>query len=182
MSPENEDDDGEGDRYREIDNRRVVAYLPSKQTKGKLKDISEERGVPMSKLVVEAVRDMLDDSDEDFETRRELLEEKKRLEEELKDTKRDLKVYKKNLDKLEKEVKELRSEKFTKPTSGKRKYSENLVDLLKEEGYIEFEEIYDELDVDPSDTEVVKGFQEQLQALKEYGLIKEEERGWRWKG
>jgi len=180
MSPDNNEE--EEDRYREIDNRRVVAYLPSKEMKGELKEISDERDVPMSKLVVEAVRDMLDDSEEDFETRRELLEEKKELEEELKETKRDLKVYKKNLDKLEKEVKELRSQQFTQPTAGKRRYSEDLVNLLKEEGYVEFEEIYDELGVSPSDTEVVKGFQEQLQALKEYGLVKEEERGWRWKG
>lgn len=178
MSPENDED--EEDRYREIDNRRVVAYLPSKEMKGELKKLSEERGIPMSKLVVEAVRDMLDDSDEDFETRRELLEEKNELKEKLKDTKRDLRVYKKNLDKLEKEVRELRSKQFTQPSTGKREYSEDLINLLKEEEYVEFEEIYDELNIDPSDTEIVKGFQEQLQALKEYGLVKEEERGWRW--
>ncbi len=177
MSP----DDNEDDRYREIDNRRVVAYLPSKQMKAELQELSEERDVPVSKLVTEAVQDMISDEDEDFETRKELLEEKKELEEELKEAKRDLEVYQKSHDKLEKEVKELRSKQFIQP-SGSREYSEELIDLLREEEYIEFERIYDELNIDPSDTEIVKGFQEQLKTLKEYGLVKEEERGWRWIG
>jgi len=177
MSPDNVEDD----RYREIDNRRVVAYLPSKQMKAQLQEMSEERDIAVSQLIVEGIRDLLDDSDEDFETRKELLEEKKELEEELKDTKRDLEVYKKSHDKLEKEVKELRSKQFLQ-SSGKREYSQNLIELMRDEEYIEFEEIYDTLNIDPSDSEVIKGLQEQLKTLKEYGIVKEEERGWRWIG
>lgn len=181
MSLEDEAENEDDDRYRDIDNRRVVAYLSSKKMKGKLQELSDERDVSVSRLITEAVQDILKDKDEDFETRRELLEEKNELEEELKEVKRDLEVYKKSHNKVEKEVKELRSTQFIKP-SRTREYSEELIELLKEEGHIEFERIYDELNIDPSETEIVKGFQEQLKMLKEYGLVKEEERGWRWTG
>jgi len=181
MSPENEEGNEDDDRYREIDNRRVVAYLPSKEMKRELQVLSDERDIPLSKLVTEALEDILQDKNEDFETRRELLEEKKELEEELKEAKRDLQVYQESHDKLEKEVKELRSKQFVQ-SSGSRTYSEDLIELLRDEEFIEFEEIYNELNISPSDTEVIKGFQEQLKTLKEFGLVKEGERGWRWIG
>jgi len=180
MSPNNEEGN-EDDRYREIDNRRVVAYLPSKEMKWELQKLSDERDIPVSQLVNEALQNILKDKDEDFETRQELLEEKKESEEKLKEVKRDLKVYQKSHEKLEKEVKELRSEHFVKSSRG-RTYSEDLIELLRDEEFIEFEEIYDELNISPSDTEVVKGFQEQLKTLKKFGVVEEEERGWRWIG
>ena len=43
------------------------------------------------------------------------------------------------------------------------------------------EEILTKLNIDPSDTELVKAVNKQLEILETYGLVEYAGRGWRWK-
>ncbi len=106
------------------------------------------------------------------------------MKEKVKELERDIKVYRKGYTKLEGELKEYREQwakAFIKPKGG-RQLSTELIALLKQEQFIRFEDIYELLDIEPSDTDVINAFQEQLKVLEAYGLIKEEKRGWRWRG
>lgn len=172
---------GEKSKTDTIKERRVDVYLPSLDMKERWKEVADERGQSLSKFVIDQIEDSLNKEEEDYETRQELLEENRELKKKVKDLERDVEVYRNSYDKLEKELKEYRAKDFTKSTE-KRKFSEKLIELLKREGFVRFEDIYDELNIEPSDTEMVNSFQEQLKVLEEYGLVKEEERGWRWKG
>ncbi len=172
---------GEKSKTDTIKQRRVDVYLPSLEMKERWKEVADDRGQSLSKFVIEQIEDSLNKEDEDYETRQELLEENRELEEKVKELEKDVEVYRESYDKLEEELKEHRAKDFTE-ARGSREFSKELIQLLKKERFIEFEDIYDKLDIDPSDSEVVKGFQEQLKTLKEYGLVKEEERGWRWEG
>lgn len=172
---------GEKSKTDTIKQRRVDVYLPSIDMKKKWKEVADERGQSLSKFVIELVEDSLNREDEDYESRQELLEENRELKEKIKELEKDVKVYRESYDKLEEELKEHRAKDFTE-SGGSRKFSKELIQLLKKERFVEFEDIYDKLDIDPSDTEMVKAFQEQLKTLEEYGLVKEEDRGWRWQG
>jgi len=164
-----------------IKQRRVDVYLPSLEMKEKWSEIADERGQSLSKFVIETVENTINNTEEDFESRRELLQENRDLKEKVKDLKEEVEMHKKSYEKVQDELKEHRAKEFT-PSVTNREYTEELVDLLRKREFVRFEDIYDELNIEPSDTEMVKAFQEQLKALEEYGLVEEKNRGWRWKG
>lgn len=63
---------------------------------------------------------------------------------------------------------------------GTRQYDRDLVDLLQEGTRISSEELIRQLDVQPSQTEVMQGIDAQLEQLEAYGLISGNANGWRW--
>ena len=65
---------------------------------------------------------------------------------------------------------------------GTRQYDRDLVDLLQEGTRISSEELIRQLDVQPSQTEVMQGIDAQLEQLEAYGLITSSTAGWRWVG
>lgn len=172
---------GEKSKTETIKQRRVDVYLPSIDMKEKWSEIADERSLSLSKFVIETVEETINNNDEDFESRQELLQENRDLKEKVKELQQEVEMHKKSYEKVQDELKEHRAKDFTS-TGVKRQYSEKLVDLLRKREFVRFEDIYEELDIDPSNTEMVKAFQEQLKTLEEYGLVEEKNRGWRWKG
>jgi len=57
-----------------------------------------------------------------------------------------------------------------------------LIDLLREGGSYSQEEILAQLNINPSDVDLVKAVDRQLEALEAYGLVEYKGRGWRWTG
>ena len=63
-----------------------------------------------------------------------------------------------------------------------RRFDRDLIELLRRCGSYTEEEILTHLNIDPSDVELVKAVDRQLEALEAYGLVEYRGRGWRWKG
>jgi oligoendopeptidase F len=65
---------------------------------------------------------------------------------------------------------------------GARRYSRDLVELLKARGSVDSYKILETLGVDPMESELVKAVSKQLEELEGYGMIKPDGKGWRWIG
>ena len=87
------------------------------------------------------------------------------------------------IERHESELKRYRSEAFLTPRfEGIRRYSKELVEILKSGNRVDSYRILEILDIDPRDSELVQAVSQQLEELEEYGMIKSEGRGWRWIG
>ena len=65
---------------------------------------------------------------------------------------------------------------------GSRKYSKELVALLKQRGTADSYSIHEALGIAPQEADLVKGLSSELEALENYGLVASTPRGWRWIG
>jgi chorismate mutase len=162
--------------------RYVYLYLPSAEDKARWEKLAEEAGVPLSRFVIEIVESALDE-DSNFKPRGELVKEIGRLRTENKELRDDLKQKKIVLEKYESELKRYRSNAFIEEKfEGVRKYSKELITILKRKGVIDSYELLEELGIDPNDSDLVKGVSKQLENLEGYGLVTSTQRGWRWSG
>ena len=65
---------------------------------------------------------------------------------------------------------------------GTRKYSKELIALLKKHENIDSYRILEALGIDPRDADLVRGVSSELEALENYGMVVSTPRGWRWVG
>ena len=87
------------------------------------------------------------------------------------------------IEKLESELKQLRTQPFLEDEfEGKRQYDQELIEELQRADRIDGDELLRRLDIDPSETELVKGIDTQLQQLEDYGLVRSTPKGWVWEG
>jgi predicted RNase H-like nuclease (RuvC/YqgF family) len=166
-----------------IKKRAIYVYLPSEEMAEKWKRTAKENHISVSKFVIECVQEFFAKDRSDFVSRRELVEKVKKLEEEIKELRKENRLLKSLVDKLDEELRRYRVKPFLDDDFvGVREYSRELVEIFKMKGFVEYDELYSLLNVDPRDTELVKGYVKQIEALKQYGLIEVTPRGWRWKG
>ena len=86
-------------------------------------------------------------------------------------------------DRLDSELKSYRIKPFLdKDFQGMRKYDKKLLDTLRKRKFITFDEILPSLNIDPKNSEYIKGINKQLENLESYGLVEQTRKGWRWKG
>ncbi|MFB6310848.1 MAG: hypothetical protein ABEH64_06665 [Salinirussus sp.] len=164
-----------------IKDRRVDVYVDTIDRKERWSRIADEEDESLSQFVQQCVEYAIEKGGPDFT---ELGEESKRiqeLEEEVSELRRDVKQKEMVIEKLEAELTELRTKPFTEEEfEGRRKYDEEMIDELQRADRISGDELLRRLNVDPSDTEVVKGINTQLQQLEEYGLVRSTPKGWEW--
>jgi hypothetical protein len=87
------------------------------------------------------------------------------------------------LEQYEKELKQYRAEAFaTESYQGIRKYSHELIDLLKHFTIMDSDKLIETLGIDPTDSEITKAISSELENLEAYGLIISTPRGWKWQG
>ena len=87
------------------------------------------------------------------------------------------------LEKYENELKRYRSEAFLiDEFQGTRKYSKELITILKQHDTLDSYRILEALGINPADADLVKGVSTELEALENYGLVVSTQRGWRWVG
>jgi len=148
-----------------------------------LKRIAKQRGVSISKFVIECIQESLARDESDFISRRELLERIKRLEEENSELRRENRMLKNLADKLDEELRIYRAKPFLEESfEGKREFSKELIDLFKQRKFIEYDELYSLLNVDPRENPgLMKSYLKQIEVLEGYGIIESGARGWRWK-
>jgi hypothetical protein len=162
--------------------RYVYLYLPSAEDKARWDKLAKEAGLPLSKFVIEVFESALAE-ESDFKPRGELVKEIGKLRTENKDLRDDLKQKKIVLEKYENELKRYRSEAFSEEEfEGVRKYSKELISILKSQGTIDSYRLLNELGIDPNDADLVKAISNQLGDLERYGLATSTPRGWKWSG
>jgi predicted DNA-binding protein len=162
--------------------RYVYLYLPSAEDKARWDGLAKEAGVPLSKFVIEVVESALAENS-DFKPRGELVKEIGKLRGENKELRDDLKQKKIVLEKYENELKRYRSEAFLDDRfKGVRKYSTQIINILKRGTTVDSYKLLEELGIDPKDSDLVSAVSKQLEELEGYGLVTNTSRGWRWIG
>jgi len=162
--------------------RYVYLYLPSAEDKARWDSLAKEAGVPLSKFVIEVVESSLAENS-DFKPRGELVKEIGKLRTENKELRDDLKQKKIVLEKYETELKRYRSEAFLDDRfKGVRKYSTQIINILKRGVTVDSYKLLEELGIDPKNSDLVSAVSKQLEEMEAYGLVTNTSRGWRWIG
>jgi len=167
-----------------IKERAIYVYLPSMEMAEDWKRRAEKAGVSISKFVIERVEDSIRrEGEEGYISRVELIKRLKEAEEEIRKLKAENSLLRRLVENLDRELKLYRAKPFAEESfEGIRKFDKELIKLLKRGGSYSEEEILANLNIDPSDSELVKAVGRQLEILEEYGIVEYTGRGWRWKG
>jgi len=168
-----------------IKKRSLYVYLPSEemvsQWKGKAKDSHQS----ISKFVIEHVNNSLQQEKDNptVESRIQLIEDKKQLQEENKELYKRLKMLESLVERQEKELKNYTAQPFLeKEFDGIRAYEKDLIRIFQASIEVRKEDIYQKLDINPTDQEATTAIQHQIENLERYGLLKDIGGKWRWKG
>jgi hypothetical protein len=146
---------------------------------------AEKAGVSISKFVIERVEESIrrEEGEEGYLSRAELIKRLRDAEEELKKVKSENRLLKKLAENLDNELRRYRAQPFLEEAfEGVRRFDRDLIELLRRGGSYTEEQILTHLNIDPSDTDLVKAVSKQLEALEGYGLLEYKGRGWKWKG
>jgi len=168
-----------------IKERSVYVYLPSLEMADDWKQKAEKGGVSISKFVIERVEESIrgEEGEEGYLGRAELVKKLRDAEEELKKARNENRLLKKLAENLDNELRRYRAQPFLEESfEGVRKFDKDLVELLRKGGSYTQEDILAHLNIDPSDSDLMKAVSKQLEALEGYGLLEYRGRGWRWKG
>jgi hypothetical protein len=166
-----------------IKKRAIYVYLPSQKMSDEWKKRADKAGSSISKFVIDRVEDSLRTEDgEGYLNRLELVKKLDAQEEELKQLRTDNRLLKKLVENLDNEAKRLRAQPFLNDSfKGVRRYNQELLTILKEGGSYSGEELLTKLNIDPSETDLIKAVNKQLEMLESYGLVEYVGRGWKWK-
>jgi predicted nuclease with TOPRIM domain len=167
-----------------IKKRAIYVYLPSQEMVGDWKSRADKAGVSISKFVMDRVEDSVrkEEGEEGYLSRLELIQKLNSSEEELKKLRQENRLLKKLVDNLDNELKRYRAEPFIEEDfKGLRRFDKELIDLLRKGGSHSGEEIIAHLNIEPSDTDLVKAVNKQLAVLESYDLVEYVGRGWKWK-
>jgi len=167
-----------------IKDRAVYVYLPSLEMVEDWKQRAEKGSVSISKFVIERVEDSIrrEEGEDGYLGRAELIKKLRDSEEELKKARNENRLLKKLTENLDNELRRYRAQPFLEEAfEGIRKFDKDLVELLRKGGSYTQEDILTHLNIDPSDSDLVKAVSKQLEALEGYGLLEYKGRGWKWK-
>ncbi len=166
-----------------IKQRRVDVYLDSLERKKELKKVAEEEDVSLSKFIQRCVEYAMDRGGPDLTESGAAKKKVESLEEEVSELRKKLERKDKVIERLEDELRKYRLEQFSgEEFEGVREFDKELVEVLKEDGWHNDEEILRRLDIDPKDSDLVSAVRRQLEQLENYGLIRSGKMGWRWEG
>lgn len=167
-----------------IKERAIYVYLPSLEMVKDWKDRAEKASVSISKFVIERVEDSIqrEEGEEGYLSRLELVKRLKSAEDEVKSLRKENRMLRKLAENLDNELRRYRTKPFLKEDfEGVRRFDKDLIELLRKGGAYTQEEILAHLNVDPSETDLLKAVSKQLEVLEGYGLLEYKGRGWKWK-
>ncbi len=160
--------------------RYTYVYHPSRPHKERWEKLAGKAHTSLSKFVIGIVDGVIDE-EEEFKPRRESVREMEVLKAENKSLRDDLKQKEIVLERYEAELKRYRSQSFLEEDyQGMRRYSKELVGILKSRGFVDNYRLLEDLGIDPRESDLVKAVSKQLEELEGYGMIKSEGKGWRW--
>ena len=164
-----------------IKDRRVDVYVDSLERKERWSRIADEEGDSLSKFVQKCVEYALEQGGPDYAELGEESKQIQELEQEVSELRKDIKQKEIVIEKLESELKQHRMEPFLEDDyEGRRQYDQELIEILQTSDGITGEALLRRLEIDPTQTELVKGVDSQLQQLEDYGLVNSTSSGWVW--
>jgi hypothetical protein len=167
-----------------IKERAIYVYLPSHEMVKDWKKLAKNQGTSISKFVIEHVESSLRQEKglkSGFRGRADLIKELQKLEEDNSALKKENRMLKLALEKMDDELRGYRVKPFMEKGFRKlRGFEKELVSILRRWRSVKGEELFDLLHIDPMNTEMTRGVQEQLRLLQEYGLVEPTAEGWRW--
>lgn len=160
--------------------RYVWLYLPSQADKERWQIMADKARSPLSTFCISIIEEKLSEDDE-FKPRGELARANEGLKAENKALRDDLRQKSIVIERYEGELRKYRAQSFiNEDYVGMRRYSKEIVNLLKSRGQADSYKILEALGIDPRESELVKAVSKQLEELEGYGFIKAEAKGWRW--
>lgn len=172
-----------------IKERAIWVYLQSLEQKQRWQKLADERGVSLSKWVMEMVEEGIRPEEEhEWKPRKEIEEEIEGLKKEVADLRSELRQQRTIRENLEREIRRYRAEPFLAPEfEGVRRYDKELIQLLRSTRSLDGKpkaltdiEILTRLSIDATEEEAVKAVSAQLTNLTAYGIVKSTPKGWRW--
>lgn len=164
-----------------IKERRVDVYLDSLERKERWNEFADEADESLSTFVQQCVEYAIEQGGPDFSELGEQSKQIQELENTIDELREDIKQKEIVIEKLENEVRQHRVEPFLQDEfEGTREYDEELIEILQNTNHISGDELLRRLDIDPNETDLVKGVDQQLKQLEAYGLIRNTPRGWVW--
>jgi hypothetical protein len=160
--------------------RYTYVYHPSREHKEQWAKIAAKAHTPLSKFIIETVDSVIDENAE-FKPRGEMAKDMESLKAENKALRDDVRQKTIVLERYEAELKKYRSQSFLdEDYRGIRRYSKEIVELLKTRGSIDSYRLLEDLGIDPKESDLVKAVSNQLEELEAYGMIKPDGKGWQW--
>ena len=160
--------------------RYTYVYHPSREHKEQWEKIAKKARTPLSKFIIETVDSVIDENAE-FKPRGEMAKDMESLKAENKKLHDDIRQKTIVLERYETELKKYRSQSFLdEDYKGVRRFSKEIVELLKARESIDSYRLLEELGIDPRESDLVKAVSKQLEELESYGMIKPDGKGWRW--
>jgi len=161
--------------------RRFELYFPSAEDLTRWKSIAEAAKMPLAKWIYETVEQH--QAIKEAGLRTDQLKELADLKEEVQQLRGMVRIKDTLLQKLETELYKSKYAVFEDAeVEGITKYDEELIKVLKRGKTIEGHAILRELGIDPKDSQVIRLLKNQLEILRNYGLVTETSYGWRWIG
>jgi len=167
-----------------IKRRAVYVYLPSEGMAERWKLLAKQSHASISKFVIEHVEDSLrEEGGEGYPKRAELVKQLKELGTTCAKLNQENEILRRAYERLDSELKHYRARPFLEEGfQGVRRYDRKLIGILRRGKIVGSDEILEELGIDPSESDLVKAVNKQLEGLEAYGLVKSTPRGWRWMG
>jgi septal ring factor EnvC (AmiA/AmiB activator) len=171
-------------KNKQLTDRSIYVYLPTLEMAKEWKLLAEKSKLPISRFVIEHVENSLkQEQKKAYESRAELLKQLKEKNEEIAKLRKQNRMLEMLSENQEKELKRYRAKPFAEDKfEGVRSFDKELINVLKNAGTVDSDDILKLLNVDPKDTDIVKGVSRQLHLLQAYGLAEPTPRGWRWLG
>jgi hypothetical protein len=167
-----------------IKDRAIYVYLPTEVLTQDWKNKAEKAGISISKFVFDRVEDSIkkEEGEGGYLSRLDLVTRLKNQSEELRRINEDNRMLKKLVENQELELKRFRSKPFIEEKfEGTRSFDKELVDLLKSGKSFSDDDILYALNINPTETGIVKAVAAQLEILQSYDLIVFLGGHWKWK-
>ena len=167
-----------------IKERRVDVYLDTLERKERWTRLADEEDESLSKFVQKCVEYAIEQGGPDFAELGERSKKIQELEQEINGLREQIKQKDIVIEKLEDDLRRARVEPFLEGEEfeGARDYDRELIEILQDAGRIRSDELVQRLGIDPSQSDLMQGIDQQLQQLESYGLVASTAHGWRWVG
>lgn len=165
-----------------VNQRTTNVYFPTIEMKEEWKAVARANNQSISKFIIERVEESLRLNGEGPRyTRKDLIDRNTQLEKENEMLRKDLEIKDLAYKVLDQELKVLRSQPFLTPIeAGHRQLSQEFINLLRERKRIKYDELLPLLHIKPTDQNLVKTINQQIELLTHFGLIKSDLKGWKW--
>lgn len=121
-------------KNKELKKRAIYVYPPIEMSK-KWKQIADNHGISVSKLVIEHVENSINMTEDDLRTKSKIIKENQEFKDTIKELTKQLERKELLIEKLEQDLRLYRSRLFTdEKFQGKRSYDKQLIQILKEPG------------------------------------------------